>query len=101
MKSMRNWMLAAAMAVGALGLGAGTAHAARIGIGVYVGGPVAYVPPCPGPGYQWTAGYWSGGYWVPGRWAYIGVAPVYRGGYVVHRDWHPDHFRDRAWHGRR
>jgi hypothetical protein len=41
--------------------------------GVYVGGPAAYVPPCPGPGYQWVAGYYSDGYWVPGRWAFAGI----------------------------
>ena len=66
MGSMRNWMLGAAVAAGAAGLGATTAQAAEFG--VYVRGPVAYVPPCPGPGYVWTAGYMTNGYWVPGFW---------------------------------
>jgi hypothetical protein len=68
MGSMKSWILAAAMVAGALGLGATSAQAAQIG--VYVRGPVAYVPPCPGPGYLWTAGYRARGVWVPGRWAY-------------------------------
>lgn len=72
MKQLGKWMLGAAVAAGTLGLGTTAAHAAQIG--VYVsGGPVAYVPPCPGPGYQWTAGYYTNGYWVPGRWAYVGA----------------------------
>jgi hypothetical protein len=66
MGSMRNWMLGAAVAAGAAGLGTTTAQAAEFGI--YVRGPVAYVPPCPGPGYVWTAGYMANGYWVPGYW---------------------------------
>ncbi len=66
MGSMKNWMLGAAVLAGAGGLGAVPAQAAEFGI--YVRGPVAYVPPCPGPGYVWTAGYMSGGYWIPGRW---------------------------------
>jgi hypothetical protein len=70
MKSMAKWMLGAAVVAGGLGLAATPAKAAEWG--VYVGGPAAYVPPCPGPGYQWVAGYYSGGYWVPGRWAFNG-----------------------------
>jgi len=70
MKSIAKWMLGAAVAAGGLGLAATPAKAAEWG--VYVGGPVAYVPPCPGPGYQWVAGYYSGGYWIPGRWAFVG-----------------------------
>jgi hypothetical protein len=61
MTNMTKWMLAAALALRTLGLGATQAHAARIGVRVYVGGPVAYVPPCPGPGYAWVAGYYAGG----------------------------------------
>jgi hypothetical protein len=53
-----------------LGLAATPAKAAEFG--VYIGGPAAYVPPCPGPGYEWVAGYYSGSYWVPGRWAFAG-----------------------------
>lgn len=71
MGSIRNWMLGAAVVAGGLGLGATTAQAAEVG--VYIGGPVAYVPPCPGPGYVWVAGYYANGYWVPGRWNFAGV----------------------------
>lgn len=63
-------MLGAAVAAGGLGAGAATAQAAEFGI--YVRGPVAYVPPCPGPGYAWVAGYQANGYWVPGRWNFVG-----------------------------
>ncbi len=70
MKSMAKWMLGAAVVAGGLGLGAKPAQAAEFGI--YVGGPAAYVPPCPGPGYNWVAGYYNGGYWVPGRWNFVG-----------------------------
>jgi hypothetical protein len=66
MGSMKSWMLGAAVVAGGLGLGAGTAQAAEFGI--YARGPVAYVPPCPGPGYVWVAGYMANGYWIPGRW---------------------------------
>jgi hypothetical protein len=56
----------------------------RIGVGVGIGVPVvappvvyaapaAYVPPCPGPGYVWTAGYWypyaGRRVWRSGYWA--------------------------------
>jgi hypothetical protein len=54
MGSMRNWMLGAAVVVGAMGLAAVPAQAAEFR--VHVGGPVAYVPPCPGAGYVWVAG---------------------------------------------
>jgi hypothetical protein len=77
MGSIRNWMFGAAVAVGALGLGATTAQAAEFG--VYVRGPVAYVPPCPGPGYVWVAGYRANGYWIPGRWSFRGPGPFVRG----------------------
>lgn len=99
MKSVSKWMLGAAVAVGALGLAATPAKAQQFGI--YVGsGPAAYVPPCPGPGYTWVAGYYADGYWMPGRWAYVGV-----------RDWdgddYPRYYRDRddwrdgdGWRGR-
>ena len=70
MKSMAKWMLGAAVVAGGLGLGTTAAQAAEFG--VYVRGPVAYVPPCPGPGYSWVAGYNAGGYWVPGRWNFVG-----------------------------
>jgi hypothetical protein len=71
MKNLGKWMLGAAVLAGGLGLGATTAQAAEFG--VYVRGPVAYVPPCPGPGYIWVAGYYNNGYWVPGYWNFVGV----------------------------
>lgn len=96
MKNLGKWMLGAAVMAGTLGLGTTTAHAAQFG--VYVrSGPVAYVPPSPGPGYVWAAGYYDGGYWVPGRWNFVGVrrgfdrddyARVYRG---------RDDYRGRGW----
>jgi hypothetical protein len=83
-KSMAKWMLGAAVVAGGMGLAATPAKAAEYG--VYVGRPVAYVPPCPGPGYSWTAGFYSGGYWVPGRWTMVGVRD---------RDYRVDRFYDR------
>ena len=91
MKSMAKWMLGAAVVAGGLGLAATPAKAAEFG--VYVGGPAAYVPPCPGPGYQWTAGYYSGGYWMPGRWNFVGVRD--RDDYRVARFRDRDDYRDR------
>jgi len=95
---MKNWMLGAAVVIGGLGLGATTAHAAEFGI--YARGPVAYIPPCPGPGHAWVAGYWNGGYWVPGRWNYIGDRGHFArfdGGrdreFARHFDRDRDHFR--------
>jgi len=70
MTTIRNWMLGAAVVAGGLGMAAGTAQAAEFGI--YARGPVAYVPPCPGPGYVWAAGYQANGYWIPGRWNFLG-----------------------------
>jgi hypothetical protein len=70
MTGMKNWMLGAAMVAGAAALGTVPAQAAEFGI--YVRGPVAYVPPCPGPDYFWTAGYYTNGYWIPGRWEFRG-----------------------------
>ena len=91
MKSMAKWMLGAAVVAGGLGLAATPAKAAEFG--VYIGGPTAYVPPCPGPGYQWVAGYYSGGYWVPGRWAFGGGNHYVR--YYGDRDDHRAYYRDR------
>jgi hypothetical protein len=60
----------------------------RVGFGVAVGGPVyggavyggpvvdAYIPPSPGDGYEWAAGYYNGGIWVPGAWR---IRAGYRG----------------------
>jgi hypothetical protein len=72
MKQLGKWILGAAVVAAGLGLGATTAQAAEFG--VYVRGPVAYVPPCPGAGYVWVGGYYDGGYWVPGYWNYAGVS---------------------------
>lgn len=116
MASMKNLMLGAAILAGAVGLGATNARAAQFGI--YIGGgPAAYVPPCPGPGYAWVAGYYDGGYWIPGRWAftahfdrddyyrgrawdrdrYYGGDRYYdRGGYYRHEDHRDDGYRDRG-----
>ncbi len=74
---------------------------AQVGIAVRVAPPVyysAYVPPCPGPDFYWTAGYYAGTVWVPGRW-------IHRDHYyVAHRDYgfyHHD-FDHRGWdHERR
>jgi hypothetical protein len=71
MGNVRNWMLGTAVLAGAMGLGAVPAQAAEFGI--YARGPVAYVPPCPGPGYVWVTGYMANGYWIPGRWNFVGV----------------------------
>ena len=97
MLSMKKVMLGAALVASGLGIASTQAKAAEIG--VYVGAPVAYVPPCPGPGYAWVAGYYSGRYWVPGRWNFVGVrgpAPIVR--FDAHRDfYHRDvdrHFVD-------
>jgi hypothetical protein len=70
MGSMKSWMFGAVIVAGGLGLGTTPAQAAEFGI--HARGPVAYVPPCPGPGYEWVAGYQAGGYWVPGRWFFAG-----------------------------
>ncbi len=102
MRSMRNWMLGAAIVAGGLGLGATTAQAAEFG--VYVRGPVAYVPPCPGPGYIWMNGYMANGYWIEGRWNFVGVRGGDHFGYFdrgrgrdidrhFDRDRDRDHFR--------
>jgi hypothetical protein len=96
MKNLGKWMLSAVVMAGALGLGTTTAHAAQFAVYVH-GGPVAYVPPCPGPGYTWAAGYYDGGYWMPGRWNFVGVRRGFdRDDYArVYRD--RDDFRGRDW----
>jgi hypothetical protein len=85
MRTMRNWMLGAAMA--ATGLGVGTATAQSFEFGVYSRGPAAYIPPCPGAGYTWVAGYQSNGYWVPGRWNFVGARERDRYGLERDRGW--------------
>ena len=95
-------MLGAAVVAGGLGLGATTAQAAEFGI--YARGPVAYVPPCPGPGYVWIAGFMANGYWIPGRWNFSGArvgGPFVRGyagwgrGPVFDRHFDRDHGHER------
>jgi hypothetical protein len=93
---MRNWMLGAAVVAGGLGMGAGSAQAAEFGM--YACGPVAYVPPCPGAGYFWIAGYQANGYWIPGRWEFRGVRE--RGPFASFdhgRDFDRRFDRDRRW----
>jgi hypothetical protein len=82
MRSLKKWMLAAALTAGVVGMGAAPAQAARVRIGVAIGAP-GYVAPYPGPGYVWVNGYWANGYWVPGYWSFVGVGPVFRGGIVI------------------
>jgi hypothetical protein len=97
MGSIRNWMLGAAVLAGVAGLGAGTAQAAEFR--VFARGPVASVPPCPGPGYAWIAGYRANGYWVPGYWTFRGpVVRAYAGfghGPVFARPFYRGHERFR------
>ncbi|HUB52747.1 MAG TPA: hypothetical protein VL986_11385 [Terracidiphilus sp.] len=92
MKSMlKKVVLGAALVAGTLGLGATQAKAA---VRIVVGAPVAYVPPCPGAGYVWVAGYYSGGVWVPGFWraprvgVYVGPGyfhgPAFYRGHYAH-----------------
>lgn len=91
MKNIAKWILGAAVVAGGLGLGATTAQAAQLR--VYVGGgPVAYVPPSPGPGYVWVAGYYNDGYWVPGYWNYAGGV-AFRYDRDDFRGWDRDHDR--------
>ena len=76
-----------------------TAQAAEFGF--HMRGPVAYVPPCPGPGYVWVAGYMANGYWVPGYWnfaSYYGRGPEVRYDRGFYRDYdrHLDRDRDRV-----
>jgi hypothetical protein len=76
------------------------------GVGVAVGGPVVdtYVPPCPGDGYVWTAGYYNAGVWIPGAWGFRGRVGFDRGyaGYGYRGGFHDNHIAyDRGFRGRR
>ena len=99
MKTIGKWMLGAALAVATLGMGTAQANAARIHVGIGFGGPVvapvAYVPPCPGAGYVWVAGFYNPyGVWVPGYWNFVGVGPAVRyGGPVVVGHWSHGYYR--------
>jgi hypothetical protein len=82
-------ILRALALTGIVGFVAAAGAQAQTRVYVGFGSPVAaVVPPCPGDGYAWTAGYYEGGVWVPGRW-------IYRG---YDRD---DYFRARVDVGRR
>lgn len=99
MASVKSLMLGAAILAGAAGIGVASANAAQIG--VYIGTHSEYVPPCPGPGYEWVGGYYDGGYWVPGRWALVASYGGYGGYsygpayYYGHRDWDRGRYYDR------
>ncbi len=96
MSSMKSWMLGAAVVAAGLGLGATTAQAAEFGY--HERGPAAWIPPCPGPGYFWIAGYQADGYWIPGRWEFRGDRD--RGAFArfdYDRGWNRDRDRDRRW----
>ena len=78
----------------------------RGGFGIAVGAPVVdtYIPPCPGDGYVWTAGYYNAGVWVPGAWGFRGRVGFDRGFAGGYRDNHVAYdrgFHDRGLHGRR
>ena len=97
---MKTKLLVGMLLVGS-SLFAETHFSIGIGVGGYGYAPppvVAYRPPCPGPGYEWTNGYWyeSGHrrFWRDGYWA---RRPYYGRGYAVEpryerRDW--DRYRD-------
>jgi hypothetical protein len=96
MRNIRNLLLGAAVLAGAAGMGAAKAQAEVVRFGVAVGAPVAYVPPCPGPGYVWVAPYRVGAAWYPGRWDFRGVrGPVFDRfhGPVYARGFYHDRFR--------
>jgi len=65
----------------------------RGGYGVAYGGGYAdtYIPPCPGDGYFWTAGYDNGGIWVPGAWSLRGRVGFDRG-YAYGRGYRDNRF---------
>lgn len=66
-------ILRALALTGIVGFVAAAGAQAQTRVYVGFGSPVAaVVPPCPGDGYAWTAGYYEGRAWVPGRWIYRG-----------------------------
>ncbi len=97
----RNWMLGFALTAGLLGTGLAASAAQEYREHrdrdrhydrddrryeqrydnrneYYGGGTVqSYIPPSPGEGFTWVAGYYNGGYWVPGSWVFRGY-PSYR-----------------------
>lgn len=96
----RKLMLGVVVAAGLLGAGTVAASAAPLEFHARYG--AEYVPPCPGEGYFWTAGYYNGGYWVPGAWEFRGRRD-FDGGYGYRRDFRRDERfdRDRHFDGRR
>ena len=61
-----------------VGVGAPGSYGGYNGGGYYANAPVAYRPPCPGPGYLWIDGYYDGyGRWFDGYWD----LPPYAGAY--------------------
>lgn len=91
----------------ALVLLAGSAVFAKthVFVGIGIGPPppppvVAYVSPCPGPGYTWIQGYWypvgPRYVWRPGYWA----RPPYRGGYWVAPRYHKHRYYEGYWRRR-
>ncbi len=103
-------ILRALALTGIIGFGAAAGAQSQTRVYVGIGAPiVTAVPPCPGDGYVWTAGYYDGPVWVPGRWIYRGYdrdayfharVNVDRGYYFDRdrRDFDRDHYRDD--HGR-
>ena len=82
----------------AFGAAAGAQAQTRVYVGV--GAPIAAaVPPCPGVGYEWSAGYYNGPVFVPGRWIYRGYG--YGRDRVVVRDFHRDYRYGHDFRGRR
>jgi hypothetical protein len=92
-------ILRALALTGVLSLGAAGAQAqTRVFVGFRT--PiVAAIPPCPGDGYIWTAGYYDGPVFVPGRWIYRGFD---RDGFRARGDWDRGYYRaydrDRDFH---
>jgi hypothetical protein len=112
----RKYLLGMTLVAGLMGMGAATANAAPLEFRGHFDRPIVrrefarpigrpfiggigvdtYIPPCPGDGYDWVAGYYDSGIWVPGAWTfragYRGEA--YRGGdrgYAYGRGFRDDH----------
>ena len=65
-------ILRALALTGIVGFVAAAGAQAQTRVYVGFGSPVAaVVPPCPGDGYAWTAGYYEGRVWVPGRYGIV------------------------------
>jgi hypothetical protein len=85
-------ILRALALTGIVGFGAATGAQAQARVYVGIGAPVvAAIPPCPGDGYVWTAGYYEGRAWVPGRWIYRGYD---RGYYRARVGWDHRYYND-------